>query len=227
MVSARGWPTTFDQASQLQTALAGTVRVCKLRRKPRIIAAVDVAFVGPVRRYTHLIAGVVVYDLVGGRVLERGMATRPVTFPYVPGFLSFREAPAALAAIAKLSARPDVFVVDGQGLAHPRRFGLACHLGIEIDRPTVGCAKSRLVGRPCMPLRKERGNTVDLEHKGQIVGTVVRTRTNVKPVYVSVGHRITLPEAVQLVLTLAEKYRLPEPARMAHKYVTDLKTRRC
>jgi len=223
--SAVRWPADFKSAAEMQKKLAARVRVCRLKRKVTTVGAADVAFVGPVRRYTHLIAGVVVYDVNSGEVVERRSATRPVDLPYVPGFLSFREAPGVLAAIDRLSVMPDVFLIDGQGLAHPRRFGLACHIGVVIDRPTVGCAKSLLVGTARGVLAPGRGGSVELEHHNKVVGALVRTRRTVKPVVVSVGHRITLAEAVDLVLTLAQRFRLPEPARIAHNYVTELKNK--
>lgn len=216
------WPVEFKQAAELQKDLAGKVRARRLKSRPKTVAAIDVAFIGPLRRYTHLVAGVVVYDIDSRRMIERRSAREPVRFPYVPGYLSFREAPAAIEAIEKLSTTPDVFLVDGQGLAHPRFFGLACHIGILIDRPTIGCAKSLLVGSADQELPDDRDHWIELRHADRVVGAVVRTRTAVKPIYVSIGHRITLPEAVETVLTLACRYRLPEPARMAHNYVTEL-----
>jgi deoxyribonuclease V len=216
------WPTDLKKASALQKSLAGRVRISRLTNRPETVGAVDVAYIGPVRRQTHLVAGVVICDIESGQTLERRSARSRITVPYVPGFLSFREAPVVLKAINRLSQTPDVFVVDGHGLAHPRLFGVACHLGVLTDRPTIGCAKSLLVGTPNRPLAAERGHWVELEYAGQVVGAIVRTRSNVKPVYVSVGHRITLDEAVELVFRLADRYRLPEPVRRAHNYVTEL-----
>jgi deoxyribonuclease V len=147
---------------------------------------------------------------------------RPVRFPYVPGLLSFREAPALLAAIRRLKAEPDAFLFDGQGLAHPRRFGLACHVGLLIDRPSVGCAKSRLIGRHAEP-DTHRGATAPLTDGEQRIGTVLRTRDGVKCVYVSIGHRVTLATAEQLVLACCTRYRLPEPTRLADLLVARAK----
>jgi deoxyribonuclease V len=145
-----------------------------------------------------------------------------VRFPYVPGLLSFREAPALLAAIRKLKAEPDAFIFDGQGLAHPRRFGLACHVGVLIDRPSVGCAKSRLIGSHDDPGRR-RGSSAPLVDADQRVGTVLRTRDKVKCVYVSVGHRVSLSTAERLVLACCTRYRLPEPTRLADQLVARAK----
>jgi deoxyribonuclease V len=138
-----------------------------------------------------------------------------VTFPYVPGLLSFREAPVLLAALETLDTLPDVLLCDGQGFAHPRRFGLACHIGLWLEQPTIGCAKTRLRGHGGEPGR-ERGCTVPLCEDDQVIGAIVRTRTAVKPLYVSVGHQITLPQAIEIVLQSAPRYRLPEPLRIAH-----------
>jgi deoxyribonuclease V len=136
----------------------------------------------------------------------------------VPGLLSFREAPAVLAALRRLRTVPDALICDGQGLAHPRRFGLACHVGLIADLPAVGCGKSRLCGEHREPGRR-RGSRARLVHDGEVVGTVLRTRVGVKPVYVSVGHRIDLPAAERLVLDCAVRFRLPEPTRLADALV--------
>ena len=142
-----------------------------------------------------------------------GRAKPPV--PYVPGYLAFREAPAVSDALEQLEIVPDVILVDGQGMAHPRRFGLACHLGLTAGVPTIGCAKSRLLGR-WEALGGERGAMSPLVDRGEVVGAVVRTRTGVSPVYVSVGHRVTLEAAADFVLQCCGRYRLPEPTRLAH-----------
>jgi len=216
------WPTTCDEAARVQAELAGRVRVVSWPHRPRTLAALDVAFVGPPRASCELVAGAVLWDVASARVVERQSVRAEATFPYVPGFLSFRESPAVLAALAKLRGRPDLLLVDGQGLAHPRAFGLACHLGVLTALPAIGCAKSLLVGEPAGRLAEDRGAAVSLLYAGRVVGAMVRTRTSVKPVYVSVGHRVTLAQAVGLVLALAARYRLPEPARAAHNYVTEL-----
>ena len=139
--------------------------------------------------------------------------------PYIPGLLSFREAPAMLAALTKLRPHPDVLLVDGHGIAHPRRLGIASHLGVITHIPTAGCAKSRLIGDAREPA-ETRGASTRLSHKGETIGSLVRTRANVKPVYVSVGHLIDLPSARSLCLQAAIGYRLPEPTRLADKLVS-------
>lgn len=184
----------------------------------RTVAGADLAFTPDGRR---CVAGLVVWDMRERQVIEQQIAVRPVGFAYVPGLLSFREVPAVLAAARKLRCEPDAFLFDGQGRAHPRRFGLACHAGLLLDRPAVGCAKSRLFGEHRLPAR-QRGAWVDLldAASGERIGAVLRTRTAVKPVFVSVGHRCRLLDAIQLILACCTGYRLPEPARLAHQLVT-------
>jgi deoxyribonuclease V len=148
-------------------------------------------------------------------VVEVRTVESDLTWPYVPGLLSFREAPIVLQACAALETVPDVVLVDGQGIAHPRGFGLASHLGLFLDAPTVGCAKSLLCGTHA-PLGPERGSTADLVLDGDVVGCALRTRSGVKPVYVSIGHKTDLVSAVEWVLHCAGRYRLPEPTRLAH-----------
>ncbi len=144
-----------------------------------------------------------------------------ITFPYIPGLLSFREAPLCLSALRSLQCQPDLILADGQGRAHPRRFGIACHIGVELEIPTIGVAKSILTGR-FESLGSERGATAPLVTRGEVVGMAVRTRTGVSPVYVSVGNLITLEEAVAWTLNAVQKVRLPEPSRRAHRAAQQL-----
>jgi deoxyribonuclease V len=169
-----------------------------------------------------LYAAVVVLDVESLRVVEVAAVRARARFPYVPGYLSFREIPPLLDAFAKLEAVPDLIVCDGQGRAHPRRFGLACHLGVLLDRPTFGCAKSRLIGEYREP-GPRRGAHTRLRDGREVIGEVVRTRSFVKPVFVSVGHRISLETARRIALRLAPRYRLPEPVRAAHREVNRLR----
>ena len=169
-----------------------------------------------------LYAAVVVLDVESLRVVEVAAVRARARFPYVPGYLSFREIPPLLDAFAKLEAVPDLIVCDGQGRAHPRRFGLACHLGVLLDRPTFGCAKSRLIGEYREP-GPRRGAHTRLCDGREVIGEVVRTRSFVKPVFVSVGHRISLETARRTALRLAPRYRLPEPVRAAHREVNRLR----
>jgi deoxyribonuclease V len=174
------------------------------------IAGVDVGFPGGMAR-----ASVAVLRYPELEVVDTGIAEIPVSFPYVPGLLSFREAPAVLAAFEELRTTPDLLIVDGQGIAHRRRFGIASHLGLLLDLPAIGSAKSLLVGRHG-PLGDEAGATADLLDRGEVVGRVVRTRRGVTPLYVSIGHRVDLDTAVRYVLQCCRRYRLPEPQRQAH-----------
>lgn len=213
------WNLSYSQARKIQASLAGMVQFTPLRKKPTVVAGIDCAFSKDGRR---ILSAVVVLKLPYFGLVETASAVRKVTFPYIPGLLSFREAPVCIAAVEKLRSRPDVFIIDGQGIAHPRRLGLAAHLGLFVDAPTVGCAKSRLTGDYVEP-RSEKGGRTPLTADSETIGAVVRTRTNVKPVFVSVGHKCVLEDAVRIVLGCAVKYRLPEPTRLAHQAVSRLK----
>lgn len=164
------------------------------------------------------IAGVIVWDVENGEVVEQRVVRRSVSFPYVPGLLTFREGPAVLAALRLLRHEPDAFIFDGQGYAHPRRFGLASHVGVTLDRPSLGCAKSLLIGS-CRTPGTRRGASTRIEHEDECIGRALRTRDDVKPVYVSVGHRLSLDASVAIVLACCTRYRLPEPTRLADQLV--------
>lgn len=212
LTQAHSWDLSPEDAIRLQQELREQVRVEPLALEAvRRVGGVDVGF-----REEKAHAAVVVLSFPDLQLVEYATAEVPIPFPYVPGLLSFREMPAILAALEKLEGLPEVFLCDGQGLAHPRRFGIACHLGVLLDLPALGCAKSVLVGRPG-PLAEEVGSTAEMRHKDEVVGMAVRTRTGVKPIYVSVGHRLDLPTAVQLVLACGRGLRLPEPTRLADR----------
>jgi deoxyribonuclease V len=213
------WSLSPREAVAVQRRLAVSVRVAPPRRRLRLVAGVDAAFS---RDGRHCIGGVVLWDLKEGAVAERHVAFKRLAFPYVPGLLSFREAPALVAALRGLRRAPDILLCDGHGLAHPRRFGIACHLGVLADLPSVGCAKSRLTGSHGDPAVR-RGSRQPLRDGGEIVGAVLRTRTGVKPVFVSVGHRCDLASAERLVLACGAGYRLPEPTRLADQLVAAAK----
>ena len=191
----------------------------KIRTKPETIAGLDCAFSRDGRK---IIAAVIVLRFGDFEVVETTHAIRKVTFPYIPGLLSFREAPVCIAAAKKLKITPDAFMIDGQGIAHQRRLGLAAHLGLFFNKPTIGCAKSRLTGQYEEPSVKKGAFSL-LKDKDEIIGSVVRTRTKVKPVFVSVGNRCLLEDAIEITLACAVKYRLPEPTRLAHQLVSRLK----
>ena len=207
-----GWQVSIDEAKEIQRSLASQVVCQSSLRSPSLIAGVDISGED---EYGMAKAAVVVLRYPGLEVVERKVITLPVVFPYVPGLLSFREVPLILAACEQLTVTPDLFIADGQGMAHPRRLGLACHLGLFLDAPTIGCAKSILCGRHD-ELGKERGDSAPLYDGGEVVGAAVRTRRGVKPVYVSIGHRVDLRTAVDWVLACCGRYRLPEPTRLAH-----------
>ena len=220
------WNLSYSRARELQAELACRVKFVPLKTEAGLIAGLDCAFS---RDGERILAVVVVLRTPQFEVVETVSASRKVTFPYIPGLLSFREAPVCIAAVEKLQTQPDVFMIDGQGIAHPRRLGLAAHLGLFLDQPTIGCAKSRLTGTyEDPPLEKGAYSLLKDDKRKQktlseIIGAVVRTRTNVKPVFVSVGHRCLLEDAIRVVLDCAVKYRLPEPTRLAHQAVSRLK----
>ncbi|MUG97958.1 deoxyribonuclease V [Scytonema sp. UIC 10036] len=208
------WPTTVDEAIKIQEQLQSEVITEDNLKQPlQYVAGVDMGFEedGAISR-----AAVAVLSFPDLQLQETSIARRPTTFPYIPGFLSFREIPAVLDALEKIQTTPDIILCDGQGIAHPRRFGIACHLGLIIDMPTIGVAKSLLIGKH-EELPETRGSWQPLIHKGETVGAVLRTRTGVKPVYVSSGHRVSLPTAIDYALRCTTKYRLPETTRFADK----------
>jgi deoxyribonuclease V len=209
------WKVSVARAIAIQEALRGQVRAVRLRRPARWIAGGDCA---PAEGGARMVAGWVVWDLELGRVVEEKVAVCRTSFPYVPGLLSFREAPALLGAARKLRSRPDVFMLDGQGRAHPRRFGLACHVGLLLGRPSMGCGKSRLCGTHAMP-GPVRGAWCPLKEDGEEIGRVLRTRDGVRPIYVSVGHLLALDDAVSLALSCTGRFRVPEPTRLADQLV--------
>jgi deoxyribonuclease V len=212
-VRRHDWRVSTSEARGIQMDLAGEVTRTGGITKPRLIAGVDIS----VNRWAKTgTAAVVVLSYPGLEPVEVKVVTDSLNFPYVPGLLSFREAPLILAACEKLTVTPDLLMVDGQGIAHPRRMGLASHLGLCLDIPTIGCAKSRLCGSHDEP-GNERSSYAELLGNGEVIGAVVRTRTGVKPVYVSIGHKIDLPTAIHFVLECCRGYRLPEPTRLAHQ----------
>jgi len=214
------WTLDYAEAVAVQERLAGQVEQGPPLGEARTLAAADVS---GGRRGDWIAAAVVLVDAGTMDVLEIRRAGMRARWPYVPGCLSFREIPVVLKAFEGLRRRPDVVLCDGQGRAHPRRLGLASHLGLALDVPTIGCAKSRLVGEVRGTLGRQRGSRAPLVDGGERIGTVLRTRTGVKPLYVSVGHRIDLASAERWVLAAATRYRLPEPSRLAHQAVTATK----
>jgi deoxyribonuclease V len=243
------WDISPRAAIALQRKLAGLVRQEPIGGPVRTIAGVDCAFEGTFRTAGKVLVAAVLCDARTMKVIATAQAVLPCTFPYVPGLLSFREAPAVIEAVTKLPMRPDLLMIDGQGIAHPRGMGIASHVGLWLDMPTIGAAKSRLCGSHRTP-GPRRGNRCQLvmedtqgnwaqdsqgnelqpprkkqeqQRKKQVVGAVLRTRDDVNPMYISVGHRITLAQAIYWTLRCAISARLPEPTRRAHQYVSRMK----
>src|ERR687894_2531790 len=213
------WDVTPREAVELQKRLRERVKVVPLAREIETVAGANISF----NKFDPVVyAGIVVLRLPSLEVVEEVGVVSETKFPYVPGLLSFRETPSVLEAWAKLKIEPDAVMFDGQGLAHPRRVGIASHVGLLIDRPTLGCAKSVLVGKFEEP-QAERGSWTPLVDKGETVGAAVRTKTRVQPVYVSPGHLIDLEGAIDLVLKTDGGYRQPEPTRRAHLLVNALR----
>jgi deoxyribonuclease V len=210
---AHPWNVLPSEAIEIQQRLRDRVVVEDRIGRVRFVAGVDVGFESG---NTVTRAAVAVLELPGLELRDHGIARLPTSFPYVPGLLSFREIPAVLDALAALHHMPDLILCDGQGLAHPRRFGIACHLGVLTDIPTIGVAKTRLIGEH-VPVSEHKGEWRPLTHGGETIGAVVRTRTNVKPVFVSVGHRISLATAIEYLMRCISRYRLPETTRWAHR----------
>jgi deoxyribonuclease V len=209
------YPGSLENAARIQRLLAEQVRVEDGFDAVNTIGGTDVSnnIYDPEQRVYAAVVTLTSQDLT---VQAQSCVMEKAPLPYVPGFLGFREAPALVRAYQQLQTVPDVLLVDGHGISHPRGLGIASHLGVLLDRPTVGVAKSILVGNPADTLGNQPGDRVPLIWRGQVLGMVVRTKRNVQPVYVSVGHRICLEKAVELVLASVSRYRLPEPTRQAH-----------
>jgi deoxyribonuclease V len=205
------WNISVEEALELQQQMRGLVRQTNGFELGEIktVAGIDAAYNGEEGR-----AAVAVFSFPKLELIEQATAVMQVDFPYVPGLLSFREGPVALAALGKLKVSPDLLLFDGQGYAHPRRFGLACHLGVYLNKPTIGCAKTRLIGTHAEP-GAEPGDYTLLEAEGEVIGAVLRTRPQTNPIFISVGHKIDLLTALEFVTKCIRGYRLPEPTRIA------------
>ncbi|MCL5964339.1 MAG: endonuclease V [Deinococcus sp.] len=209
-------PLSLAGATEIQQELRKRVVVSGDVSKVRYLAALDASH----KRGGPLVAAAVLWDLAEEHVLEagHGVIRQEELFPYVPGYLSFREAPAYIQALSVLARRPDLLLVDGQGIAHPRGLGIAAHLGVHLNIPAIGVAKSLLYGKPAGELEACAGSSVELiAHTGQVMGHVYRSRSGVRPLYVSPGHKVGLSEALEFVRALPTRTRLPEPLREAHK----------
>ena len=210
--SLHSWQVNPSQALDLQLKLASQVSRSNEVANPKFIAGVDISV-----DQAHGVAtgAVVVLNYPELKLVETQVAAGEVTFPYVAGLLSFREAPLTLAACERLKTTPDLILLDGQGVAHPRRFGLASHLGLFLDTPTIGCAKSRLCGSHQMP-GEQPGSYAELIDRDETIGVALRTKMGTKPIYVSIGHKVDLETAIYWVMECCRGYRIPEPTRLAH-----------
>lgn len=207
------WPATVKEAKPIQEELRSRVIRTDRIETVKYVAGVDVGFRD---NYAISVAAIAILDFPDLEVVEKVTASKPTTFPYIPGYLSFREVPVILDALEKLKIRPNLILCDGQGIAHPKRIGLASHLGVIIDLPTIGVAKSLLIGKH-QELAPEKGSWQPLVDKQEIVGAILRSRAGVKPIYVSIGHRISLPTAIKYTMACITKYRLPETTRVADR----------
>ncbi|MEW6380042.1 MAG: deoxyribonuclease V [bacterium] len=206
------WEVSYQEALEIQRKLSRMVETGPLSQPVTLVAGADISYS---KMDERLFAAVVAFTFPDLEIVEQAKAEGRATFPYIPGLLSFREAPTLLTAFARLRHEPDVILVDGQGIAHPRRLGIASHLGILLDRPTIGCAKTRLSGNYVEP-GEHKGEKSPLQHGRETIGMVLRTRTRTRPLFISVGHKIDLETAVSIVLACTRTFRLPEPTRQAH-----------
>lgn len=216
------WNLTPKEAIALQKRFAARINATKSLGQFDLIAGADISH----NRFSHdIVAGVVVWRASDNCIVEKRAVHGKTEFPYVPGLLSFREAPLVLAAFAKIRTKLDAVMIDGQGIAHPRRLGLASHIGLWLGVPTIGCAKSRLCGDFKAPARRA-GSSTRLTLEGKVVGRVLRSKNAAKPLFISPGHRIDVSGAVQVVVACLRGYRMPEPTRLAHLYVNEERRKR-
>jgi len=214
------WDVTYKEAVKIQKDLKDKVNLKKIDKRIKYVAGLDVSYA---RGSNIMWAGVVVLDFPSLNKAEERWSRKKVSFPYIPGLLSFREIPALIDALRKLEIEPDLIFCDGQGIAHPRGLGLASHLGILLNKSTIGCAKSPLVGT-YHKVGEGKGNYAYLIHKNRIIGAVVRTRSKVKPIFVSPGYGVMLNDCVKFVLETCSRYRIPEPTRQAHLLVNSVRS---
>ncbi|MFQ5862227.1 MAG: deoxyribonuclease V [Candidatus Brocadiales bacterium] len=213
------WDVSYKDAVLLQKELRGRLIIKSLPGRPRIVAGADVSYS---KLTSKVYASVIIMDFRSMSVIEEASATAEATFPYIPGLLSFREAPVLLKAFSRINRVPDVVLFDGQGIAHPRGVGLASHMGLIIGKPSIGCAKKLLLGEH-RPIGDKVGAFSYILHKRRRIGAALRTREGVKPVFVSPGHKIDVASSIRIVLESCRRYRLPEPIRKAHNLVTLLR----
>ena len=205
----REWPKDLKRAKRLQEILRKKVKIIPLKKHPQYITGVDAAFLN-----NNVIGVACLYNYPEISLIEKTYTVTETLFPYIPGFLSFREGPSIIMALKGLKRKPDIILFDGQGIAHPKRLGIASHIGVLLNIPTIGCAKSRLIGTYKEPGPK-KGTCSSLLYKKEIVGVVLRTKDSVKPLFVSPGNRIDIQGSIEIVLACSQRYRIPEPLRRA------------
>lgn len=208
------WKTSVKEAIKIQNRLSKKIKHSKVSGPVKVIGGCDASFS---KDENTVLAAVVILSFPALEVLEIATAIRKANFPYVPGLLTFREGPALLDCFKKIKIKPQVLFFDGQGIAHPRHMGIATHMGILLDLPTVGCAKSKLFGTYKEPAPKRGSLSIIKGKENEILGAALRTKDDVRPVFVSLGHKMNLEDAVKLTLKVARKYRIPEPLRQAHQ----------
>ena len=213
------WDLSYEEAVKVQQDLSKRLILEPSEIEPKLIAGADVSYS---KGSDLFFSAVVVLEMPSMRVLEEASAKGKVDFPYIPGLLSFREAVILTKAFEKIKSVPDVVIFDGQGIAHPRGVGLASHIGLMLDLPSVGCAKNKLVGSHG-PVGNEVGDYAPIKFRGNVVGAALRTKKNVAPVFVSPGHRMDVPSAIEIVMKTCRGYRLPEPTRQAHVLVNRIR----
>jgi len=213
------WNVTHEEAVKIQKSLRDKVILKGIDKRINYIAGLDVSYA---KGADTAWAGVVVLDFPSLVKIEEGWIQKKVSFPYIPGLLSFREIPALLEVLRKIEVEPDLIFCDGQGIAHPRGLGIASHLGVLLHKPTIGCAKSRLVGE-FDPVGQDKGDYVYLRYQNRVIGAVVRTRSRVKPIFISPGYGVMLQDCIRFVIETCPTYRIPEPTRQAHLLVNSVR----
>ncbi len=216
-LNLHSWEVNPREAIQLQKELKKKISLKKSFSKIKKVAGADVSYYK-----NKMIAGVIVFEFPNLKAIEKRSFISPINFPYIPGLLTFREGPSILAAFKKIKNEPDIILFDGQGIAHPRRMGIATHLGLFLGKPTIGCAKSRLSGK-YTSVGEEKGDYAPLKEGEEVLGAVLRTRRKVKPIFISPGHKIDLPNSIEIILKCIVKYRLPVPVREAHIFVNQIR----
>jgi deoxyribonuclease V len=216
-LNLHSWEVNPQEAIKIQKDLKSNISLKKSFSKINKIAGADVSYY-----QNKMIAGVVIFEFPNLKTIERQSFISTVNFPYIPGLLTFREGPSLLAAFKKIKNDPDIILFDGQGIAHPRRMGIATHLGLFLDKPTIGCAKSKLSGK-YTSVGEEKGDYTLLKEGKEVLGAVLRTRRKVKPIFISPGYKIDLSNSIEITLKCIVKYRLPVPVREAHIFVNQIR----